>query len=57
MLSKLLELKRITDGDLGAEPQAIRGFESVGAKLSAAGQFFEIKSYFNGIGSHFARAI
>ena len=45
VLSKLVELKRITDGGLAAEHPA-------------AGQFFVIfckKSYFNAIESHFAR--
>ena len=55
MLSKLLQLKRITDRDQRAALQATRGFESLGAKPWAIFlQFFEIKTYFNEIGSHFA---
>ena len=38
-------LKRITDA---------RDFRGLEAKPPAAGQFFEIKSYFKAIGSHFA---
>ena len=42
--SKLVQLKRITNGGLGAKP------------LSDFVQFFRKTSYFNAIGSHFARA-
>ena len=41
VLSKLVELKRITDGSLGMKPPE-------------AEQFFGKKSYFNAIGSHSA---
>ena len=42
--SKLVQLKRITSGGLGAKP------------LSNFLQFFGKISYFNAFGSHFARA-
>ena len=45
VLSKLALLKCVTDG----------GYEGLGAKPPAEGRFFEKKSYFNAIGSHFAR--
>ena len=50
-----MQLKRISDGDLGADPPATRGFESMGqSRWAIFLQFFKIKSYFNEIGSHFA---
>ena len=58
VLSKLLLLKRVTDGSLGAEPPAAGDYGDLGAKPSTAGQVFVVfwkKSYFNATGSHFAR--
>ena len=56
-LSKLVQLKRITDRGLETELRAAGGFGGLGA-ISAAGRFFIILwktiSYFNAIGSHFA---
>ena len=57
-LRKVVYLKRSTDGGLGAEPPAARGFGGLGAKPPAVGRFFLFfgkKSYFNAIESHFAR--
>ena len=58
VLSKLVLLKHITDGGLGAEPPAAGRYGGLGAKPPAAGQFLYVfgqKSYFNPIGSHFPR--
>ena len=41
-LSKLVQLKRITDGGLGAEPPAAGGYEGLRAKPLVGGQFFVI---------------
>ena len=58
VLRKLVYLKCITDGDLGAGSPAAGGFGGSGAKPPAVGRFFVIflgkKSYFNAIRSHFA---
>ena len=51
-------LKRITDGSLGAEPPAAGGYGDLGQSPQPLGdfcKFLEKKSYFNPIGSHFAR--
>ena len=40
VLSKLVLLKRIPDGSLGAELPVAGGYGSLGAKPPAAGQFF-----------------
>ena len=57
--SKVVQLKCSTDGGSGAEPPAAGGYRGLGAEPPAAGQLFcnflEKKSYFNAIGSHFAR--
>ena len=57
-LRKLVQLKCITDGGLGAGPPAAGGFGGLEAKPPAFGQFFcnflERKRYFNAIESHFA---
>ena len=45
-------LKRITDRDLGAGPSASGGF---GGPAPSRWAIFWKKSYFNAIGSHFAR--
>ena len=59
VLRKVVYLKRCTDGGLGAEPPAVRGFGGLGAKPTAVGRFFASffgkNSYFNAIESHFAR--
>ena len=59
VLSKLVQLKRITDGGLKAKPPAAGGYWGPRAKPPAASRFFcsffGKKSYFNAIGSHFAR--
>ena len=55
--SKPVQLKGMTDGGLKAEPPATGGYEGLGAKPQAAGQFLVIfwkKSCFHTIGSHFA---
>ena len=54
VLRELLQTKRITDEGLGAESPVGGSFRGLGANPTAAGQFFEIKSDFNAIGSHFA---
>ena len=58
-LSKLELLKRITNGNLGAESPAAGGYEGLREKPQAAGQFFVIlwkKILFIGIGLPFAPA-
>ena len=58
VLRKLVQLKRITDGGLGADPPAAGGYESLGAKFPAAEQFFVTSrknSCFNTIGLQIAR--
>ena len=55
--SKILFLKRITNGALGAEHPASGSYEGLGAKPPAYRRFlylFGKQSYFNAIGSHFA---
>ena len=42
-LSKLVQLKCITDGGLGAETPTAGGYGSLAAKPLAAGRFFVIK--------------
>ena len=57
-MRKVVYLKRSTDGGLGVEPPAAKGFEGLGAKPPAVGRFFLFfgkNSYFNAIESHFAR--
>ena len=57
VLKKLVQLKGITDGDLGAGPPAVGGFGDLGAKPPAVRRLFVSfwkKSYFNAIESHFA---
>ena len=41
MFSKVMQLKRITDWGLGAEPPAAEGHGGLEAKPPAAGRFFE----------------
>ena len=55
VLSKQVKLNRFKDGGLGAESPASGGYGGLGAKPPAAGKFWEKQSYFNAIGSHFAR--
>ena len=58
VLSKLVYSNLPQTGGLGAEPPAAGGNGGLGAKPPAAGRFFYVfgkKSYFNPIGSHFAR--
>ena len=43
VLRKLVLLKGISDGGLGAGPPAAGGFGSLGAKPPAVGRFFVIK--------------
>ena len=53
-----LELRCITDEGVGAKPPASGDYGVLGAKAPAARRFFLVfwkKSYFNAIGSHFAR--
>ena len=40
VLRKVVYFKRSTDGNLGAQPPAARGFEGLEAKPPAVGQFF-----------------
>ena len=57
-LSKVVYLTHIANGGLGTEPPAAGGYGGVGAKPPAAARFFvffEKKSCFNAIKSHFAR--
>ena len=57
-LSKLLQLKRNTNEVWGQSPQPPEAIEIWGAKPLTSAPFlviFEGKSYFNAIGSHFAR--
>ena len=57
LLSKLVQLKRNTDGGLRAESPAAGGYVRLGAKPPAARRFFVIRknNNFNAIGSHLAR--
>ena len=58
-MSKLELLKRITDGNLGAESPAAGNYEGLREKIPAAGRFFVIlwkKILFLGIGLPFAPA-
>ena len=63
VLSKLVQIKRITNGGLGVQPPAAGDYECLGAKPSTTRQFFVIfwkKSYFNAIMddiSHVLKAI
>ena len=57
VLRKLVQLKGIANGGLGAGSSAAGGFGGLGAKPTAVGRFsviFGKKSYFNAIESHFA---
>ena len=52
-MSKLLQLKRVTNGAFGAKPPAAGGYGSLWAKHPAAGRFFckllEKNGYLNAI--------
>ena len=45
MLSKLVQLKNSTDGDVREEPPAARGNRGLGAKPPAAGDFVKKKLF------------
>ena len=59
MVSKLVQLKRVSRRGLGAEPPAAGGYGSLEAKHPHAGQFFvsfwEKMAILMPFGSHFAR--
>ena len=58
VLRKLVYSNVSQTESLGAEPPAAGGYGGLRAKPPAAGRFLEVfekKSYFNPIGSHFAR--
>ena len=57
-MSKLAQVKSITDGGLEAEPPTAGGYGELGTNPLAVTQFFVTfwtKSYSNVIGSHFVR--
>ena len=59
VLRELVYLKRITDGCLGAEPPAARGFGGLGGEAPGRWaifcKFFGKNRYFNATESQFAR--
>ena len=50
-----MQLKRIKDRELGAEPVVVGSLGGVGSKPPAAGRFFEKKCHFNAIWVTFCR--